>query len=115
MKTMIKFLTKQFKTSNPFKIAKENNILVICEPLGNIEGYYNKVNDQKFIHVNSDLSDWYMTFVVAHQLYYALVDVEYQFLIKENYNQRTEAHKFAVALLYYDFDKPRHDYSLVMA
>ena len=115
MKTMIKFLTKKFKTRCPYKIAKKNNILIICEPLGNIEGYYNKVNNQKFIHVNSDLSNWYKTFVVAYQLYYAIHDVEYRFLIKENCNHKTEAHKFAVALLYYDHEKPRQDFSLVMA
>lgn len=114
MKTMIKFLIKKFNTRCPFAIAKKNNILVICEPLGNIEGYYNKVNDQKFIHVNSDLSNWYRTFVVAYQLYNALYDMEYQFLIKNKCNCKNEAYKFALALLYYD-EKPRHDYSLVMA
>ena len=115
MKNMIKFLTKQFKTSCPYKIAKNNNILVICEPLGNIEGYYNKVNDQKFIHVNSDLSNWYMTFVVAYQLYNAIHDLEYQFLIKDNCDHKDEAYKFAVSLLYYNHEKPRQNYSLVMA
>lgn len=115
MQTMIKFLTKQFKTRCPYKIAKKNDIFIICEPLGNIEGYYNKVNDQKFIHVNSDLSNWSRTFVVAYQLYYAIHDLEYQFLIKENHNTNNDAHKFAVALLYYDFEKPSQNYSLVMA
>ena len=115
MNHMIKFLTKQFKTACPYQIAKKNNVIVIPESLGNISGYYNKVNEQKFIHVNSDLSEWVQTFIVAYQLYYALQDIEYQFLTFNKSDHESDAFKFAIALLCYDHEIPRHDLKAIMA
>lgn len=118
MKNVTKFLTRQFKTGCPYTIAKKNGIHIILEPLGNIQGYYNQISNQKFIHVNSDLSDWFQTFVVACQLFYALQNMEYRFMTIGNCDVKSDAYKFAATLLYYDYHeqgKPKHDYSLVMA
>ena len=115
MNNMIKFLTNKFKTRCPYKIANEKAILIIHEPLGNIYGYYNKINEQKFIHVNSDLNNWCSSFVVAYQLYNALNNKEYQFFIKGKCNYNSEAFHFAVALLCNDSCKTNPEQSLVMA
>ena len=82
-----------------YQIAKENKILVIDEPLGIIDGYYNKVDGKKFIHVNSTLPELYKKFVVAHQLYYAINDIDYRFLINKRFNADYEAKKYALDLL----------------
>ena len=115
MNSVIKFLTKQFKTGCPYKIAIKNDILIIEENLGEVQGYYNEINNQKFIHVNSDLSDWFKTFVVAYQLYYALQNIEYQFTTICSCDHKGDAYKFAATLLYYNYEKPKHDYKLIMA
>ena len=117
MNNVTKFLTNQFKTRSPYIIAKKNGIHIILEPLGNVQGYYNQIGNQKFIHVNSDLSDWFQTFIVACQLYYALQNMEYQFMTIGNCDHKSDAYKFAVTLLYYDYheqEKTKHDYSLIM-
>ena len=115
MNHMNKFLTKKIKARCPYEVAKENNILIINEPLGNIDGYYNKINGQKFIHVNSDASDWSKEYIIAHELYFALLDVEYKFLILGETTSHKEANDFAIMLLHKGCNKRRHDYQLIMA
>lgn len=115
MNNVIKFLFNQTKTCCLYSIVEELGIIIIEEPLGYIKGYYNKVDEQKFIHVNSDLSEWYQKFAVAQQLYYALQDMEYQFTTITYVDHKSDAFQFALALLYYDGEKPKHDYQLIMA
>lgn len=61
-------LVKKHKTNNPFEIASGENILVLVEPLGSINGYYNKFVRQKMIHINSDLSYTKQLFTCGHEL-----------------------------------------------
>ena len=42
---------------HPYEIAKANKIIVVLEPLGKLNGYYNKTFDQRFIHINENLSE----------------------------------------------------------
>ena len=64
----VKKIVEKYKTNNPFEIASAMNILVIEEPLGSINGYYNKFVRQKIIHVNSDLTYNQQLFTCAHEL-----------------------------------------------
>ena len=91
------------KAQCPFKFAKDNNILIIAEPLGSIYGYYNKCLNQKFIHINSELPFWIQNFTTAYQLYYALQDEEYIFLTKK-LNYKNDGLKFATDLLCYKME-----------
>lgn len=61
-------LIKKYKTRNPFEIAKNENIIVILEELGSINGYYNKFARQKFIHINLNLSEQMQIVTCAHEL-----------------------------------------------
>lgn len=115
MNCMSKFLTLKYKNMGICDILKQNNILVVNEPLGKINGYYNKVNDQKIIHVNSELTVWYGKFVVAYQLYYALNNIEYKFWLNGTCDFGSDAFKFATSLLCNDHDTTEHDYLLIMA
>lgn len=65
-------LVKRYKTNNPFEIANAMNILVIKEPLGSVNGYYNKFVRQKLIHINSELSHNQQLFTCAHELGHAI-------------------------------------------
>ena len=112
---MSKFLIKKYSNKDLCDILKENNILVVQEPLGSIGGYYNEVNKQKYIHVNSDLSTWYSMFVIAYQLYNALNNIEYKFWFNNSYDYRSEAFIFAIELIGYDREKTNHDCELAMA
>ena len=72
MKDYIKFevnrLIKKYKSNNPFEIAKGENIIILYENLGNINGYYNKYARQKFIHINQNLNYQDQLITCAHEL-----------------------------------------------
>lgn len=75
MKNLSNELVEKFQTRDSFEIAKGLGILVIGEPLGKIDGYYNKIEGQKIIHVNTDLPLWLQKFAVGCQLYYVIKDM----------------------------------------
>lgn len=81
---------------DPYQVAKDNNVLVIAEPLGAVLGYYGKVADQKIIHVHEELPEYFHRYVVAHMLYGAIERPEEMLLLKEKKAlQFTEAEKAA--------------------
>lgn len=61
-------LVKKYKSRNPFEIAQNENIIIILEELGSINGYYNKFARQKFIHININLSEEMQIVTCAHEL-----------------------------------------------
>lgn len=64
-------LKKEYKTNNPFDIAEGEKIIILREPLGSIRGYYNKYARQKFIHINSDMTDVQQLVTCGHELGHA--------------------------------------------
>ena len=64
----IEQLVKRFGTRDPYKIAQKLGILVFFEDLGEIHGYYNKLNRIKMIHVNSNANELQTTYILAHEL-----------------------------------------------
>lgn len=71
IKKEVKALVKKYNTNNPFEIARGENIIIIKEPLGSINGYYNKFVRQKFIHINCNLDSCEKIFTCAHELGHA--------------------------------------------
>lgn len=101
----IKSLIRKYNTNNPFELADYLNIKIIFEPLGSINGYYNKQLRMKQIHINNELDRHTQAFTAAHELGHALLhpDANTPFLRNNtglNLNKyEIEANKFAVELL----------------
>lgn len=102
MQDIIESYGKKFNSNNPYVVAKNFNIIVVVENLGVVDSYYNKMENQKFIHINHKISSWGKKFALAYQLYFALKDIEYVFVNIDNQNKNNEAIKFAFSLLYYE-------------
>lgn len=69
-------LVKKHKTNNPFEIANAENIIILLEHLGSINGYYNKLLRQKFIHINNELSYNQQLFTCGHELGHAVLHAD---------------------------------------
>lgn len=108
MKKVISKLVKEHQTRNPIEIAENLGIIVLYEPLGSINGYYNTAFRQKFIHINHDLPDHRRIFTAAHELGHAILhpNSNTPFLREKTYlsvdRMEIEANKFAVNLLISD-------------
>ena len=104
----IKSLIRKYDTNNPFELADYLNIAIIFEPLGSINGYYNKQLRMKQIHINSELDRHTQVFTAAHELGHALLhpNANTPFLRNNtglNLNKyEIEANKFAMELLISD-------------
>lgn len=66
-------LVEECGARDPFKIARQKNIIVLEEPLKEIKGYYNKIRRIQMIHINDDLGYFERMFVCAHELGHALL------------------------------------------
>lgn len=103
-------LVRKFGTRNPYKIAKEMNIVVIFEPLGEINGYFTTVFRQRQIHINCDLSEQQKLFTAAHELGHAVLHPKANtpFLKGSTFfsvnKLEKEANLFAISLLISDDD-----------
>ena len=116
MKSLVNSLVLKFQTRDPFEIASNLGIVVLEEPLGSINGYYNKILDVQFIHVNCELSECQKRFVVAHELGHALLHPDFNFFFLNNETFfdigkfEKEADQFAILLI---VDKNAHDFQTV--
>ena len=111
-----KQLISKYKTNNPQEIAQELGIIILFEPLGEINGYYNTAFRQKFIHINNILVEAKQKFTIAHELGHALLHPKANTpFLRDNTlfsinKLEIEANKFAVDLLITDeaIDEVKH-------
>ena len=104
MKLLASKVIRKYGTNDPFEIAAKNDVIIICEPLGNINGYFNRAHGQKFIHINDDLLPYFQKYIVAHLLYQAVTDPDQMMFNKRKKATRfteteTQANMFALNLL----------------
>lgn len=106
----VKSLIRKYGTNNPFELADYLRIKVIFEPLGSINGYYNRQLRMKQIHINSNI-DWHLQlFTGAHELGHALLhpNANTPFLRNKTgiliNKYEIEANKFAMELIIQDED-----------
>nr|DAO66721.1 MAG TPA: IrrE protein [Caudoviricetes sp.] len=111
-----KQLISKYKTNNPQEIAQELGIIILFEPLGEINGYYNTAFRQKFIHINNTLVESKQKFTIAHELGHALLHPKANTpFLRDNTlfsinKLEIEANKFVVDLLITDeaIDEVKH-------
>ncbi|MGG4039940.1 ImmA/IrrE family metallo-endopeptidase [Heyndrickxia ginsengihumi] len=108
IKGVISRLAKKYQTNDPFKIAKEKDVLVIYQELGNTLGYYRSYKRIPIIHINNTLGEEMQRFVCAHELGHAMLhpSVNTSFLKNNTFFSvdkiEVEANYFATHLLLYD-------------
>ena len=113
MQNIIESYEKKFNSYNPYIVAKKFNIIVVVENLGIVDCYYNKIEGQKFIHINNKISVGGQKFALAYQLFFAIKDIEYVFVNINNHFKSKEAANFAFGFLNRENSKlclnlPRH-------
>lgn len=105
IKEQVLRLTRRHGTWDPFELAEKMNILVVLEPLGSINGYYNQCYRQKFIHINESLEPQRQRFTCAHELGHAVLHPKANTpFLRENTlfcisRLEIEANRFAAELL----------------
>lgn len=98
-------LVRKFGTSNPYKIAKELDINLLEENLGEVKGYYTKIRRIKFIFINENLSQDEKLFTMAHELGHAVLhyntSTPHLLSMKYRYTSKieSEADEFATVLM----------------
>ena len=107
-------LLSKYASRNPRHIAKELNIAIFEEDLGEIYGYYNKTKRVKMIHLNSNLDEKMKLVTCAHELGHALLHpgANTPYLSKETivseWKIEKEANYFAARLI---IDGSHHEYN----
>ena len=76
-------LIAKYRTRNPFKLTKSLGIIVKFADLGEVRGLFKKILRNKYIFINSNLSEFDQRIVCCHELGHAILhsSSEYQFLI----------------------------------
>ena len=72
----IEKLVNVYETRNPFRLAKELNVVIAFEDLGEIYGYYNQFKRVKMIHINVNSSDMQQRNTCAHELGHSILHPE---------------------------------------
>ncbi|EAF5461955.1 ImmA/IrrE family metallo-endopeptidase [Listeria monocytogenes] len=103
---MMEKLKSKHQTSDPFKLCEILNIIVTPWELANdTNGFYKYVRRNRFIFYNSNLSDYQVKYVVAHELGHAVLHTRLNATFTKSIHWsnlskiEVEAHQFAVNLL----------------
>lgn len=110
IKKIVAHYVKKFNTSNPFRIAKELNIIVKIDDLGDYSGCYTYIKRHKCIFINNNLNEHEQLLVMAHELGHAILHsrTNCYFIRNKTYllcsRIEKEANCFAVNMLINDDD-----------
>lgn len=118
MQELIKKITKEYGTNDPYKIAEQMGIFLRSSPLANYRGYCMVDGGLRLIRLNSDDPDYIRKFTLAHELGHVFLHAEANYfalkstLFASNWQER-QADKFAVYLLISDKDiRENPDYTI---
>jgi Zn-dependent peptidase ImmA (M78 family) len=110
VKKAVESIFRKYQTRDPFEIASCENIQMFTEPLGSVQGYYNKVFQQRMIHLNQELDDEERRRTCAHEFGHCILHLgpNTPFLRANTLfpigKYEREAKHFAVDILYSDED-----------
>lgn len=98
-------IVRRYKTIDPFCISEKLKIKLMVSDMGEVDGCYLKIKNQKFIILNEKLEKNQINYVLAHELGHALLHKEManphfmSFKFPSNLEEEKEAHEFARELL----------------
>lgn len=118
IKKRVEEIVDDFRTRDPFLISKRAKINILYRNIGNIKGFYRKIDNMKFIVLNENLSELLTKFVLCHELGHAFLhDDDFILDLKVNFSGmdskiELEANCFAAYLLLDDesFYYPENNY-----
>lgn len=108
IKEYVLHIIEKHESTDPFDIARQSEIIVLYEDLGNTLGFYSSYKRFKFIHINNRINETIQRFVCAHELGHALLHPKANtpFLRNQTFfsveRLEIEANTFAVELLLTD-------------
>jgi len=106
--SIVKALTNEFNTNDPFQLAASLGVKVLKLPLGNLKGFYKCIEQIKFIFINSNLKDDEQKIVCAHELGHAIMHSKVNCCFLHNFTFQCtskieiEANRFCAYLLITD-------------
>ncbi len=110
MKRLAEKLVRKYGTRDPFRIAAELGYTIIYTPLVGVRGFYQYIKRCHIIYLDPDLDEPTSRFVCAHELGHSLLHRGLNRVFMDtrtcmvSSRYETEADRFAVDLLYDDFD-----------
>ncbi len=100
----IKKIKKRYGTLDPYRLAREMDIIIHRLPLGETRGIYYYSHRIKSVILHQDLPDWMERFVLAHEIGHMIMHPKHNapfmqntFFSKDRYE--TEANMFALHML----------------
>lgn len=103
-------LAQQHGTRNPLRIAEDMGYIIIETPLKEVRGYYQHIHKCHIIYIDNHLSEHEKRWVCAHELGHSLLHNGLNRIFMDNHTYmitsryELEADKFAVDLLFSDYD-----------
>lgn len=68
IKDLVNNIVKKYNTRDPFKIAKELDVILLTVPLKDVNGFYQYYKRNYIIYLNEKLDDNQKRIVLAHEL-----------------------------------------------
>ena len=68
IKNIVRKLIKKYKTTDPFMLAKELNVILLYVPLKDVNGFYHYYKRNHLIYLSDTLSEVECRRVLAHEL-----------------------------------------------
>ena len=102
------YLTRRYKSNNPFEIIENLNVIPVFYPLDGVRGFYQYFQRNNIIYIDERLSDREKMFVCAHELGHMFLHKKANAIFMDTRTQfntnkyEIEANKFAVELLISD-------------
>ncbi|CAM3110984.1 ImmA/IrrE family metallo-endopeptidase [Streptobacillus ratti] len=118
IKELVDEIVDTCRTNDPISIAKKYNIEVLYRDLGNVKGFFKKIDNIKFIAINDNLSEFMEKMVLAHELGHAFLHDDDAIEFKENFINASsllekEANTFSAYLLFGYLNEEEDEYFMV--
>lgn len=95
IKDKINYLLEKYETNEPAELAECMGINILYEFLADVQGYYVKSKDYKFIVVNNNLDYYDQRVVIAHELGHVILHPTLNsYFLKSNTYMSTDKYEY---------------------